>query len=107
MIKTVKEILKKCHKARATNVIVLDILPESAAVVVMVEITDVVDVMVVAGVAGAVRSATNATNTDIMHVCVTRRMKDAIVAMEPVTFHVIAISQLMNQAVTTVIKPVI
>lgn len=81
----------------------------AAAAAAMVVIIDVEDVLMVgAGVEGATaRNATNATNTDIMLVCVTRRTRDAIVAMEPVTFHVIAISQLMNQAVTTVIKPVI
>lgn len=78
---------------------------ETTAVIIDVE--DVV--MEVAGVVVGVaaRNATNATKPDIMLVCVTRRMNDAIVAMEPVTFHVIAISQLMNQAVTTVIKLVI
>lgn len=82
----------------------------AAVEAVMVAIIDVEDVVMEAAgvvVGATARNATNATNTDIMLVCVTRRTRDAIVAMEPVTFHVIAISQLMNQAVTTVIKPVI
>jgi len=83
------------------------------AAVALAMVVAIIDVEVVAMAAAGVvaeatvRSATNATNTVITLVCVTRRTRDVIVATEPVTFHVIAFSQLTSQAVTTVTKPVI